>query len=364
MTSPPRHADEFPADQDDSAMRAAVRVSPLPVLLLRVSDRRILEVSDSLASIFGADRDEMLRHDVSYFIDDPAAARSPLVLMATGDIDGYRRVHRSLRRLDGTALTADIWLSAYTRPPRLFAIAIMLPADATMLQPAPEHVVELDDPLLAVGTVDDEWRIDRISSDIEHLLGYPAESTLGASIVPVVHPADLAGLQIAVGEAASGTGGVSIRLRLRSSDDGWRLCRAIVSPSSGQAAPAFGFALAPMAGVGAATQGAAMQLEDQLRLIAREVEAAAVTASLVRMPTALELPILAELSSRELEIVARLLRGDRVPLIARSLFLSESTVRNHLTSVYRKLGVASQQELLLALRVPSAGSGESGVSAY
>lgn len=348
------------ADQDDTAMCAAVRVSPLPVLLLRVSDRRILEVSDSLASIFGADRAEMLQHDMSYFVDEPAAARSPLVLMATGDIDGYRRVHRSLRRLDGTALTADIWLSAYTDPPRLFAIAIMLPADATLLMPAPARLVDLDDPLLAVGTVDSEWRIDRMSNDIEQLLGYAAESIIGASIVPVVHPGDLPALQVAVGEAAEGTGGVSIRLRLkdiRQADDsgGWRLCRAVISPSSGQDPPAFGFAIAPVLAPGQAADGCSMELEDQLRLIAREVEAAGVTAGLVRMPTARELPILAELSSRELEIVARLLQGDRVPLIARSLFLSESTVRNHLTSVYRKLDVASQQGLLLALRVSQAG---------
>ncbi len=340
-------------------MRAAVRVSPLPVLLLRVSDRRILEVSDSLASIFGAERDEMLRHDVSEFVDDPAAARSPLVLVATGDIDGYRRVHRSLRRLDGTALTADIWLSAYNDPPRTFAIAIMLPADAGLLDPAPAESADVDDPLLAVGTVDGQWRIDRMSSDIHQLLGIPAEALIGSSIVPVVHPADLPGLQVAVGEAVEGAGGISIRIRLKdmrgtAGSGKWRLCRAVVSPS-GQDPPAFGFAVAPVLAVGQALPDRSMGLEDQLRLIAREVEAAGVTAGLGRMPTALELPILAELSSRELEIVARLLQGDRVPLIARSLFLSESTVRNHLTSVYRKLNVASQQELLLALRVAPAG---------
>jgi DNA-binding CsgD family transcriptional regulator len=36
-------------------------------------------------------------------------------------------------------------------------------------------------------------------------------------------------------------------------------------------------------------------------------------------------------------------------MIARALFLSESTVRNHLTSVYRKFGVGSQHELLSRL---------------
>jgi DNA-binding CsgD family transcriptional regulator len=68
------------------------------------------------------------------------------------------------------------------------------------------------------------------------------------------------------------------------------------------------------------------------------------------MPDAHAVPALARLSARELEIATRLLAGDRVPLVARSLFLSESTVRNHLTSVYRKLGISSQQELLNLLR--------------
>jgi two-component system response regulator DesR len=52
------------------------------------------------------------------------------------------------------------------------------------------------------------------------------------------------------------------------------------------------------------------------------------------------------LSSRESEIVARLVSGDRVPAIARALFLSQSTVRNHLSSAFGKLGVTSQQELV------------------
>ncbi len=51
-----------------------------------------------------------------------------------------------------------------------------------------------------------------------------------------------------------------------------------------------------------------------------------------------------------------LLDGDRTPAIARKLFLSQSTVRNHLASVFAKLGVNSQQELVDVLKtnhVPS-----------
>ncbi len=53
------------------------------------------------------------------------------------------------------------------------------------------------------------------------------------------------------------------------------------------------------------------------------------------------------LSDREAQVVRLLLSGLRVPLIAGQLYLSPSTVRNQLAMVYRKLGVSSQQELIL-----------------
>src|SRR6185503_9423283 len=61
-------------------------------------------------------------------------------------------------------------------------------------------------------------------------------------------------------------------------------------------------------------------------------------------------PGLSRLSGRECEVVRMLLLGDRVPVIARNLYVSQSTVRNHLSSVFRKLRVRSQQELIVLLR--------------
>ena len=56
--------------------------------------------------------------------------------------------------------------------------------------------------------------------------------------------------------------------------------------------------------------------------------------------------IAGRLSPRELEVVTRLARGKRAPAIAAELYLSQGTVRNQLSSVYRKLGLHTQQELL------------------
>jgi DNA-binding CsgD family transcriptional regulator len=68
----------------------------------------------------------------------------------------------------------------------------------------------------------------------------------------------------------------------------------------------------------------------------------------------MHLPLGSELSARQTEIVARLIAGDRVAEIARSMYLSPSTVRNHLVAIYRKFGVHSQAELLAALLRASA----------
>lgn len=86
------------------------------------------------------------------------------------------------------------------------------------------------------------------------------------------------------------------------------------------------------------------QLERHLTAIAREIDAAQVHNN-EAMPS-----MLTELSDRQLEIVSRLLAGERVPTIARVMYLSQKTVRTHLSHVFRKFGVHSQAELLEMLR--------------
>jgi len=65
-----------------------------------------------------------------------------------------------------------------------------------------------------------------------------------------------------------------------------------------------------------------------------------------------------DLTTRELEIVRLLLSNGRVSSIAERLSLSPHTVRNHLRSIFKKLGVHSQVELIreLTTHQPVAGS--------
>lgn len=61
-----------------------------------------------------------------------------------------------------------------------------------------------------------------------------------------------------------------------------------------------------------------------------------------------------DLTAREREILELLVSGLRVPSIAEQLFISPSTVRNHLSTGFKKLGVTSQAEFLALVAVKSA----------
>jgi DNA-binding CsgD family transcriptional regulator len=100
-----------------------------------------------------------------------------------------------------------------------------------------------------------------------------------------------------------------------------------------------------------------VELERRLLHIARELEAAGTVAIVAPSGEPARLPGLDQLSARQWEVLTRLLRGERVPTISRRMFLSASTVRNHLASIYRKVGVNSQAELLELMRQARAEDG-------
>jgi DNA-binding NarL/FixJ family response regulator len=55
-----------------------------------------------------------------------------------------------------------------------------------------------------------------------------------------------------------------------------------------------------------------------------------------------------ELTRREREILVLLMDGSTTRQISKELFLSEGTVKTHLTAIYRKLGVTNRTEAAVA----------------
>jgi DNA-binding NarL/FixJ family response regulator len=63
--------------------------------------------------------------------------------------------------------------------------------------------------------------------------------------------------------------------------------------------------------------------------------------------TAPEVAKISSLTGRENQIISQICEGMRNKEIARKLYISDATVAHHLTSIYRKLGLADRTELLL-----------------
>jgi DNA-binding NarL/FixJ family response regulator len=57
------------------------------------------------------------------------------------------------------------------------------------------------------------------------------------------------------------------------------------------------------------------------------------------------------LSPRELQIVTQLHRGETLKILAGSLFITEATLKTHLSSIYRKLGVNNRLQAIEKVRI-------------
>jgi DNA-binding NarL/FixJ family response regulator len=143
---------------------------------------------------------------------------------------------------------------------------------------------------------------------------------------------------------------VTVLTRMRVGRDHWADRYCLIVPMCEHQPPRLGVVIS--AGTSETAVGRSdSRLDEQVRHCALEARA---SQTLDSLPALAQLPQGSELSARQSEIVARLVAGERVADIARSMFLSPSTVRNHLAAIYRKFAVHSQAELLACLLRASA----------
>lgn len=224
-------------------------------------------------------------------------------------------------------------------------------------QPHPTEHPAATGPCLLVGTADEQWVVRQISVDEHGMLDDLAAELLGTSLLDHVHPGDAADLREGAVAAISEQRSTSVAVNV-GRPGRWRRTRIAITPMV-HGPRELGFAMQRV-GPGDPVERS-MQLEQHMWRIARELEAARIS---LRGPGGMpDLEAILgpdALSARQWEVLRRLLQGERVPGIAQSLFLSPSTVRNHLTSIFAKFGVHSQAELIRLLR---ARSGDLSVSA-
>lgn len=205
---------------------------------------------------------------------------------------------------------------------------------------------------IAVALIDSDWRIEGISTDIEHLLELTPRECIGRRLTELVHPDDVPRLLGSDGHPpTSTTARRGIRVARR--DGSWVSVCFMLSPASdrGQGQTWVGMigASAPLSAADNANDRV-RELEFRLRRIGTEVRAAGLLDNVSALPPPQDYPEVGELTARQWEILSLLVQGQRVSTIAQNLFVSQSTVRNHLATMFKKFGVHSQAELLEKVR--------------
>lgn len=321
---------------------------PFPAVVLDVPSGCIVVSSPAAEQLLDPDGRMVVGRPLEEFTADQPA--SGVDLLAGGRLNGYE-TFRVLRRRHGPGARVRMWVRSFADQPPSRLVLVVLVADDVAGAPAERDWQEAP---AIVGTADANLRIDRISNDAEELFGRGVPELLGEPLLSLIAEADEPSLLSSLTDASTSHSGISLYLDVTTAvSDSPMHCEVLLLPLEPAPSCAFFFLPSPARMAGKAS----VELSTILRRLGRTAIIAGLARGVFRGMSESTTPGLNQLTTRELEIVARLLDGDRPPEIAKKLFLSQSTVRNHLASVFAKVGVTSQQELLNLLRDSQAGLG-------
>jgi DNA-binding CsgD family transcriptional regulator len=198
---------------------------------------------------------------------------------------------------------------------------------------------------ICLGIVDRQWKIRSISAEVYELLGRMPAECIGTHLLDWVDPANKAGL------AEATTTDLVPRLfrhvRLSAAENTTVGVCIMVAPATPEEKDLFHFAIVgTLEDYLPLPKNRVSDLEMRLRRIGAEVRAAGIMESVGGLPKAARGAELTDLTTRQWEILTSLVQGQRVSTIAKELYISPSTVRNHLSVIFKKFGVHNQAELI------------------
>ena len=329
--------------------RAAVRASRSAIGLAELPSTRFVELSPAAATLLGTTPSDGIGLHYLGIVDRPDEVAASIGLLTTGALDAVH-ARRRVRRRDGSSI--DLRTCGRAIRSRSGNDMVLWVAGDPVTDPAvnARHSVDglLRERGSSVVTLDAEWRLERLDSDDDRLLGHRPAELMGAELISLIHPEDVAALLLAFARATATTTARE-RLRFRHHDGSWRPVHVVARAEQGEDQPPLALALTPESQP-VADGERVRKLEAVLRRVLKELEAAGVVALTSDAEGTLNQPAIEGLSPRQQEVLSRLLRGERVPRIASAMYLSQSTVRNHLAAIFHRVGVHSQEALLAELR--------------
>ena len=351
MTRQPRGpTDEGGAD----ILGRAISSTDLALGLVDLSDCTIASISQTWLSHLGLRAEAVLGRPATDLIRGPTknAAVQALTSMRDGAINAYVAT-REFRAPPAAEPMATVWVRSFELGGgRRFALVQVAPGSDDRVSPITKHLGR-EPVTLAIGTIDAKFKITAMSCDITDLLGVVPRDLVGKVLLSGVERRDVSRLLAACDERSQPA--VALRIPLRNQDDDWVELCCILTSLAGN--PDRCFILAPEPDAQGPTSRVS-ELEHHLWTIAAIVEASGVLQRIGPMRDMTALPQANALTIRQWEILARIARGERVPTIASDLYLSQSTVRNHLSAIFKRFGVRSQPELLKVINAaPDATTG-------
>lgn len=325
----------------------SVQSLDLPLVLTRLSDFIIEAATPAYFAQIGIPASEVLGQSVLDLFDDTERPRASDALraIADGTIDFYR-TYRPLSRARTTQLGVYLWSHAI----ELGGVRFVMSEVSSTDDPTESPLVRLlgfAPRRLAVGLINADGIVTTVSDDVSAVIGTSAKDLIGRNL--------LRSSQRAIWQRMISNNGpdaaCSVALEYWPDvplSNGARV-RCLILCLANTTSYCFILTQEPTHVVQESLSRTA-ELEQRLLRIAQEVQASGVLASIGDIPDLMKFPQLAALTTRQWEVLNRLLHGQRVPAIATSLFLSQNTVRNILSSIFRQFGVHSQSELLELLR--------------
>jgi PAS domain S-box-containing protein len=337
-------------------LESLVESSDVPLAVLELPSGRVVAANDEMAQLLGVTCEVLVNTTATPDLlvpEERRHAQQLLQALAAGTLTGYQAV-RNFSAPGGAANELSVGLCAVDLDGGRVALFWAFPLQggdglhggvtAAMNGPTLGRVM--------LGTLDREWRIDRVSYDIVEMLGYQPEEVAGTPILGLLQPADAQAFLVAVSHARIGRRTVRVTLRVRAKSGAWVPLTVVLAALSDDYPPALAFAFVLPTGETEGRDKASKEekLDADLQGLIRDVHVSGMVHRLDRLPDTTRFPALSRLTTREWEILVMLLEGERVAAIAEDLYVSQSTVRNHLSSIFSKVGVHSQAELIRRLR--------------
>ena len=315
-----------------SVVARALRQSRYPLIAFDLDDLIILGANEAACELLGwapNALDGVPVFEILSPVDQPKVEAARALLAS---LQGYRAL-RHFRKADGAEFEANVWVRLTTTDAGRFGLAIIERGAAAVPWPL------FDASITIAGIVTDhDWTIELVSSDIERILGRSPEDFKGSSLLGLFQAADVQNFLSAVARVGADESKATLRMHVRDGDANWRDVWCMVVTMCQHSPPRLGLAIAAMSEFGLELTS---ELHRQLAVLGGDV-LDGMDQLRSQMPSG-------NFSTRQWEILTRIVRGERVEDIAADLYLSPSTVRNHLAAIYKKFGVHSQTQLLAKL---------------